>query len=459
MVYYILMNEASQIWEYDLLTGEVSAYADLLTSEAMLKYINEHGHRASDVARYIGKVAGALATVGDTQEGISLADNLLEKTRVGARDTFSTWYCMGNADIPQVRERLYGSIGLPTDETLDGEKVDWENAPVIDFVRMGDARAIKKLRERINNTSNDADSITFKTHWAVEVYKADPTAQFSEVTRTARRARDYVLSNAPAEEEPATDEADDISNIISVFSRILTPHGSAVERAFAQTDIALRYFAEDMLRAGKIEEAEELQQLMLSSFYVAELNSVRVMLNLDPEGTYATSVVEYLAVFGDDQGSHAREMSNNLVIGGYEPFVEQYRTILYDPRALSAAEDIDPSLLVALHKSGDFRAHAKLLELYPHAGESQWQYIHALREMGKDTEATQLAYDRFRKEPTFSNGLEILHYQFDINVYLSMRPDTQRSFYQDPFDAIRRKVTAMGYLAAYVGEQRQNQHE
>lgn len=449
------MTNPSLREESTILRHEVYGYAELLTSPDVLENVREYKHLEYELARSIGKLAGALAIVDDAHEGIALASKLIETTEIDGRSVFSAWYNMQMPEHEAVREKLYTSSGLNKDGSTPSPDFDWSDAPIVDLMAMGNHAALQAMRERLEPTeTEDSVSINFKTRNAVKLYQNDPSTPFQLVLDAAEKARAHALEHAPEEKDLSAEDASKLSAIIDVISFELTPRKSEIERMYAQTDIALRHFAADMLREGRLEDAQKLQDLMISPFYVAELNSERVALGLDPEGTYADAVAEYIQVYADEQQHHTFEMAHNLVIGGYEPYVQEYREAFLSKEAVLVADDIPVEALVALYKSGEHAAHEQLLRLYPFAGSQQWKYPKALKEMGEPDEARRLLYSRFNANPTFENGLAILHDGFDFEVYSRMGRTLPENANGDMLRIISSKCSALGRLAIHIRNSR-----
>jgi len=227
---------------------------------------------------------------------------------------------------------------------------------------------------------------------------------------------------------------------------------------YVYTDIELHRFARKLLEENKIEEADKIQELMLSPFYIAELNSDRVALGQDPDNKYAEAVIEYLDVYGDIQEHHLTAMANNLVIGRYEPAVLQYKELLLHDDVVKLADEIPPESLVALYKAGEIEAYSKLMQLYPFAGANQWKYPDALIEMGKLEEAMRLMYSRFNADPSFNNGLAILNKEFDFDVYMRTQRAVPEYRGNDVIGIMESKTYALGRLALYI-RAGQNKHD
>lgn len=68
---------------------------------------------------------------------------------------------------------------------------------------------------------------------------------------------------------------------------------------------------------------------MLSKYDTAWLSAQRFALGYDPDGTHLRSAKEYLAVYGDDGGSHSVEIADALVCGGDEAMKAEYE-VIYD---------------------------------------------------------------------------------------------------------------------------------
>lgn len=432
---------------------ETTAYAELLMSPDVLAPMRTYNHLQSDVARTIGKIAGATALVDGTSAGIRLADSLIRRADIDQSNTFSTWYTMSLPDEAPVRERLNTSSGLTSDGSAPSDEFDWTGAHMVDHIQLGNQEA-HRAAYRLLDGEDSPWGLSANTRLAVKLFENDPSASLQIVLSAAQQARAHVLQHAPEDTPTSANDASEVSGLIDAIGFALTPKKSEIERMYAQTDIALRYLAQSMLKQGKLEDASQLQELLLSPFYVAELNADRVAYGLDPDGTYAEAVVEYLNVYAEDQQHHVEDIVNSLVIGGYEPFVEQYRTVLLSEEAVLHAQDISPSQLVALHESGEQGVYDQLIRLYPFAGYEQWRYPQALADIGRPDMARALRYSRFEDNPTFETGLDILFDEFDFEIYLQMRKLIPKLHEGDMQRIIGSKCTALGRLAIFIRDQR-----
>lgn len=435
------------------LTNSVEAYIGLLSSEDVRARIAEYSFVGNDVARKIGSIANCLIIAGHTDEGMTIAETVPAEIGITDPDAIvSMWHQMKETEPDRVIPELYDAMGIipPDDEYAESTELsDVAPGRLVDLVELGDRRAVDALRDVVLNAT-DEDNVRYGTRMAVKVFTADPNTSVDFVCEAAEKARTYVLQHTP-DAEPETDDSEDpVRRITRSIAAALSPARSTLERNYAQTDIALRYFAEDRLRVGDVETADRLQALMISPFYSAELSAKRVALGLDTDGKHAEAVMYYFNASDGDQAARDQGIVCDLIRGGYEPVIEEVSAVLLDESVEVDPVEISPDLLVELHNAGKQEAYHRLMELYPFAGSKQWRYPKALEEMGMRDAAGQLRRSRYEDNSSFSNGLEVLRHEFDLDVWRSIQNTVDPDTRGDIVRVVEQRVWALKLLAQYV---------
>lgn len=434
------------------LFASVSGYIDLMDTREARERVAKYPFIAGDAARLIGRMANSLAVAGFADEALRLADDASARLGIFEPDArFSLWYQLHRAEPEMALSRMYKELGiLPPDR--DDAKTSLEQQDLgktMTLLELGDQRAVAVVRDMVVNAP-DEYAISNAARYAVKLFKADPGISVDFVCEAAQRARDYLLEQTPDSEPDSDNDGDPLQQLAHGIASALSPSRSPIERAYAQTDIALRYFAEERIRLGDIESADRLQALMISPFYSAELSSVRVAERQDVGDRHAEATMYYLGTSGVDNMYRSQEIVCNLIRGGYQPAIDQASTVLLDENVPIDPEEVSADLLAELYNAGNPEAYKRLMQLYPYAGARQWEYPQALEKMGMHDLAGKLLRSRFGDNDSFENGLAVLSHEFDMDTWLAIQGTIDRRTQGDVLRVIEDRVRAVELLARYL---------
>ena len=430
--------------------------ARLLTRADTLQDSKEELFKQDYVYWSIGKLASNLAVVGADAAAIRLTQRLLDETGSDEDGRLSAWSSLAENGVKAADQHLRDAMGLTRDQNGDtvlGEHIDMQDGRtfyrLLALYEFGDPSVLSYLHEFIE--SRDETSMQHAARLAVKLYDAGDASAYELMLRSAGRSRDHILATFTEPEIEASD-ASDFRHIMQAVAGALVPKQSEMEREYAQTDIALQYFAQRMLQEGDIARADEVQSLMLSKFANAWVNAQRFETGNDPDGTYLAAVSDYLEIYSEEAGGHVTELTHALVRGGQEDVIKLYKDALYDPAvdpnevsALDVAE-----MLVALHHAGDTDAAHRLVELVKDPDDT-WIVISSLEEMGHTYAATDLARRDFARRRDYESGLRLLHLEYDEDAMHAVQ-NGSNVYDTETVRIVNSRARHLGLLAARIVE-------
>jgi hypothetical protein len=440
--------------ERDDLNYYTQVDALLLTNDKVLSEARERDYKRAYIYQTIGCLAANFALIGEDRSAINLAERLLDEVGADENGILETWSTVADNGAKIADNRLREAMGLTLDEhgnTLLSKEVNMKDSKtfyrLLSLYKFGDKSIAPYLHQFIEGLGDV--STPSGVRLAVRVYEAGDESAYDLIKNTAERARTYAFSQPVEEKEITADDASDLAQAIQGISRALSPSRSETERHYGQADSALKFFARDLIKRDELKRASEIQSLMLSRFDNACVNAYWFENGHDTNGRYRQAAKDYLAVYGEDSDHHCLEIVNSLVRGGDPEAVEEYQTI-YDPKM--KAEDIDTHAvadsLVALHKSGDTKAHDRLVEFLQDP-EDSWKLIRSLAEMGFDDEAAAIALKEFKRRPTYETALTLLTMQYDYDA-MEIVQDGVGKYDRELIDVVYSRARILGKLATHI---------
>jgi len=425
----------------------------LLTQPEILDEAKEY-YRQDTICYSIGELAHHLTQVGEDEAALRLVDRLLDAIDDYEDAPLQTWAGLAERGAKIADGKLRASMGLTYDEegnTVMPPDVDIRASglftKLLALYQLGDKSLIPYLHQNIEGV-DDAEA-QYAVASAVKLYEAGDESAYELVKTTAERARQYVFAQQLDEEQGADASSEAESSTKEGMIEALSRPGSKTERAYSYVDGALKTFAKSLIEKGDIRRADEIQALMLSRFDNAWLNAQRVALGHDHDGKYAQAAKDYLAVYVEDSGRSALEITNALVRGGDAEVVADYETI-YDPSLNLGNTYIAADMLVALHHSGDQRAHGRLIELVNDPKDA-WRLIMKLQDMGLEDEAAAIAKKAFDSQPSYDTGLNLLNIQYDRRAMEAVQ-DGASQLDRSLVDIVASRSRHLGKLAAHILE-------
>ncbi|MEO7904733.1 MAG: hypothetical protein ABIR91_03000 [Candidatus Saccharimonadales bacterium] len=405
----------------------------------------------------LGRLANNLATVGDEACATTLTEMPIAGVDTDKESTLQIWSTMAEEGAQIADNRLRQLLGLQRDEngntikTADFDPGDTGRFyQLLALLKRGDHTIAPLIHECI--IGMDGKYAQHGVRLAIKAYEAGDESAFEFMKRMAAKAQEYAFRQPIAEEEPVASDADDFTYLVTSTLESLTPPHSQLEKAYVYADISLQYFAQSFLKAGDLVRATEVQALMLSKYNIAWLNAQKHELTCDPDCHSLQATADYIAVYGDDLGGHASEITDALVAGGEPHLTARYQEV-YDPSV--TFETIGDSyavrgVLVALHKGGDTRAQDRLLELFE-GTEDAWMAIDGLQSMGLKNKALALAKKEFAKQPNYSTSLWILHLEYDAAA-MEVLQNSVSEHDRNSITVAGSRAKHLGKLAAHIVE-------
>ena len=430
--------------------------ANLLVHDEVLSETSKYEHNKDYIYWSIGKMACNLVEVGEDEAAQHLVEELLQAVNADEDATLRTWSSVAENGSQIADTKLRQAMQLDRDNdgktVVDGQ-LDIEDGRtfrrLFSLYKFGDNSLLPYLHQYVETIDDEATK--HGVHSAVELYEAGDESAYDLIKTTAKKALTYAISQKTDDKELSADDASDFTQLINSISSALLPSRSDMERLYSQADIALKYFAQSLLKKGDIRRADEIQSLLLSGFDNAWLSAQRFEMGHDADGQQLRAAKDYLAVYGDDSGSHILEITNALVRGGDPEAIAEYEAVYdqsIDPKQVDYSTAAD--MLVALHLSGDGRAHDRLIELLIDP-EDIWQLIYSLESMGLKDEAIDIAQTEFAKQPDYNTGLTLLNLRYD--------PDAMRAVQTGAsehtgvlIEVVNSRARHLGKLAAHINE-------
>jgi hypothetical protein len=432
------------------LTSYTERESFLLSHDAILAEAN-NGIDEHKIYWSISELAANLVQVGEDDAALDLVEELLHKTRANEDGILRVWSSLAEKGAKIADSKLRDAMGLSYDEhgnTLLGDAVDDINFfPLLSLYKLGDATLIPHLHRMIEDS--EESNLVRSVRLAVRLYQTGDESAYQLIIDTAKKARSYAISQDAPQQEPSADDASDFKQLISGVTQALTPPRSTIGSSYVYADISLSYFARDLLVEGDVQRADEIAELLISGFDSAWINALKFKLGYDPDGHFLQAAKDYLAIQGDDAGSHALRIASELVCGGDSDAIADYEAI-YDQ---SITEDTVDELaavdiLTALHLSGDTRAHDRLIELIQDPDDA-WMLEKAFEDMGLPEEALRIAKSEFTKQPDALNGLRLLNLQYDDKAMAAVQNGID-TYDRSSIDVIYGRAKRLGRLATHI---------
>jgi len=114
--------------------------------------------------------------------------------------------------------------------------------------KFGDNSLLPYLHQYVETIDDEATK--HGVHSAVELYEAGDESAYDLIKTTAKKALTYAISQKTDDKELSADDASDFTQLINSISSALLPSRSDMERLYSQADIALKYFAQSLLKKG-----------------------------------------------------------------------------------------------------------------------------------------------------------------------------------------------------------------
>lgn len=454
------MNETTMI------TGERAALMAYNENNALMLahpdyYQPDASKPMSDLYYGIAQSANNLITIHEEDAGIRLAERLLDQVSASEDARSIVWGILADRGSLPAGEKLRTIMGIRSDEagnTIPGDETDvyspkafWQ---VLSLYKLGDASLLPFLHQYVEDVAlQNSRSVLFAT----KMYEAGDDTAYDLVVATAKRQLAVMLSGNQGDVESKTDVSFDSRTTLEDMLLAVGAPRSEVEMQYAQSDLALVQLARDLLKAGDPQRANEIQSLVLSRYDNAELNAWWFENGYDTEGVRCEATMDYLMVYSKDIGNRSFEITNALVRGGDTELVAQYQSLVYDPEVLDKDFDLPTviDMLSALHKSGDRRAHDRLVELFDGDEDNYSELMDALDNMGFKDEAMAMARQAFVHEPSYDSASDLLTYEYNadaLDVVQSGMPMAEGRVTA----VINSRARQLGKLAVRIGEQKTN---
>lgn len=435
--------------ELSLRKAELDEYSSRITQVLADPELRPELERAEpyEISEAIGAVARILCIIGEEDEALSVADDLLTTTESDEyirKGAYRSLVAEGSQKAINIYRRLIETnrdkIGVEGSEYSIYLYCD----DLIDLYSAGDETAGAMARTLIEEAGDDeVEAFGMR---AAKLVQAGDEAAFPLLLETADRA----IAQHQAKEVSELDRLKGALSGAGVDRRKVVPGSDVI----MYLSIYLNSIAEALVEKGDLERAEQVQSRLPKEVDRVLIDSMKVTQGLDKDGIYSENV-DRLVESAEEIIDPIRDMHAALQIlkvsalGGNAKAIAELESWVH----LELQEDYVTSYGVesamVLWKVGKMSEEEfnKVFDL----DDSTSHKCEVLEELGRNEEAIQLARDEFANNPDNDvAAFDLLRYEYNPDAMDVVQNYVSKYDGSDALGVVRRRAVWLADLARHI---------